>query len=352
MADEAALLVCDRGYLRHQKAWRRSVAEKAPCPVYQVESDVVVPVEVTSKKAEYAARTIRPRIHREWDRFLTEFESVQLEKPIQTPVEGLDLKDIDEVIQRLELGTEPSTVESHFTGGTREAKRRFSRFLEQKLLKYSDHRNQPQTDDVSGMSPYLHFGQVSPVYLAVEARRLLAVAPRDVETFLEELIVRRELAVNFVEYTPDYDSFESLPQWARATLERHRDDRRSHLYTTLELASARTHDPYWNAAMREMVHTGFMHNYMRMYWGKKILEWSQTPEQGYRTALSLNNKYLLDGRDANSYAGVGWVFGLHDRPWGERSIFGTVRYMAASGLERKCDIQGYVEKVLRLAGPG
>jgi deoxyribodipyrimidine photo-lyase len=198
------------------------------------------------------------------------------------------------------------------------------------------------------MSPYLHFGQVSPVYLAVEARRRLAVAPRDVETLLEELIVRRELAVNFVEYTPDYDSFESLPQWARAALERHRDDRRPHVYTTGELASARTHDPYWNAAMREMVHTGFMHNYMRMYWGKKILEWSRTPAAAYRTTLELNNRYFLDGRDPNSYTGVAWIYGVHDRAWQERPIFGKIRYMAASGLRRKCDIEGYVAKVRKM----
>jgi deoxyribodipyrimidine photo-lyase len=151
--------------------------------------------------------------------------------------------------------------------------------------------------------------------------------------------------MNFVNYTPVYDSCKCLPEWARKTLSEHAKDPREHSYTRRQLENAGTHDEYWNAAMLEMKFTGFMHNYMRMYWGKKILEWSDTPENAFRTALALNNKYFLDGRDANSYAGVAWVFGMHDRAWSERPIFGKIRYMAASGLERKCDIRGYVKKV-------
>ena len=150
-------------------------------------------------------------------------------------------------------------------------------------------------------------------------------------------------------YTPKYDSYACLPQWAQKTLGEHQKDQREYTYTRTQLEDAATHDPYWNAAMREMKHTGFMHNYMRMYWGKKILEWSKLTEQAFRTTLAINNKYFLDGRDPNSYAGVAWVFGLHDRAWFERPIFGKVRYMAASGLERKCDIRAYVNKVDSLA---
>ena len=168
------------------------------------------------------------------------------------------------------------------------------------------------------------------------------------EAFIEELIVRRELAMNFVYYTPEYDNYRCLPDWAKKTLSEHKKDKRDHTYTRRQLEDARTHDEYWNAAMREMKSTGFMHNYMRMYWGKKILEWSNTPEHAYKTTLAINNKYFLDGRDANSYTGVAWVFGVHDRAWFERPIFGKIRYMAASGLERKCDIQAYVEKVADL----
>ena len=168
---------------------------------------------------------------------------------------------------------------------------------------------------------------------------------KDKEAYLEELIVRRELACNYVFHTPDYDSYRCLPDWARKTLSEHADDERPTRYTRSELEAAQTDDPYWNAAMQEMLKTGYMHNYMRMYWGKKILEWCNTPQYAYRTALYLNNKYFLDGRDVNSYANVGWLFGLHDRAWTERDIFGKVRYMNANGLRSKFDIDAYVDWV-------
>src|SRR5215213_5096608 len=232
-------------------------------------------------------------------------------------------------------------------GGTSEAKKVFLRFLKDSFDAYTGHRNQPQKDDVSHMSKYLHFGQISPIWLALEARKASAKTD-NIEGFVEELVVRRELSMNFVLYTPDYDTYSNLPDWAKKTLEEHRSDAREHTYTRKQLESAETHDEYWNAAMKEMIHTGYMHNHMRMYWGKKILEWSISAEQAYATILALNNKYFLDGRDCNAYANVGWIFGLHDRPWGERPIYGTVRSMMAGGLERKFDIERYVEKVERL----
>ncbi|MFZ0428648.1 MAG: deoxyribodipyrimidine photo-lyase [Acidobacteriota bacterium] len=349
LAREAALLVCDRGYLRHQKQWRREVARRALCPTVQVESDVVVPVEVVSDKAEYAARTIRPKIHRHLGEYLIPLEAAPPESlHSKTDIGGEDLSDLDALLTRLGIDRSVEPVERFWTGGTSAAERRFDRFLRESLTAYAASRNQPQTDHVSAMSPYLHFGQISPLYLALEARRRLAMAPEDVAVFLEELIVRRELAMNFVEYCSDYDGYSCLPSWAASTLDRHRGDRRPNLYSLEQLESASTHDPYWNAAMCEMRWTGFMHNYMRMYWGKKILEWSASPEEAFATALHLNNRYFLDGRDPNSFAGVAWVFGLHDRPWQERAVFGTVRYMNARGLERKCDIDAYVRKVGRL----
>jgi deoxyribodipyrimidine photo-lyase len=166
--------------------------------------------------------------------------------------------------------------------------------------------------------------------------------------FLEQLIVRRELAMNFVWFTPDYDRFSCLPDWAKLTLKNHAKDKRETIYTREQLEQSQTHDPYWNAAMTEMRVTGFMHNYMRMYWGKKLLEWSPSPEEAFETLLAINNNYFLDGRDPNSYAGVAWVFGKHDTAWAERPIFGKTRYMNAAGLKRKCDIEGYVEKVKRV----
>ena len=340
----AALIVCDRGYLRHQKAWRRRVAEEAKCAVFQVEADVVVPVERASNKAEYAARTIRPKLQRQLGEFLVAPARQSVRVPFgNKKMPDLDLGDIAALCRKLPLDRSVPPVSEIFRGGTAEARRIFHAFLKSRLGDYAANRGQPQTDDVSHMSKYLHFGQVSPVWLAVEARRHGA-ATKNVATFVEELIVRRELAMNFAEFTPDYDAFASLPRWARATLQKHARDPRPQLYPRAQLEAGATHDPYWNAAMQEMRATGYMHNHMRMYWGKKILEWSRSPAEAHATALALNNKFFLDGRDANSFANIGWVFGLHDRPWGERPIYGTVRCMTAGGLERKCDIQAYVKK--------
>jgi deoxyribodipyrimidine photo-lyase len=345
---DATLLVCDRGYLRHQRAWRDRVAAEAACRVVEVEGDVVVPVDAVSDKREFAARTIRPKIHRRWKEFLTELPEIALQRRARpTGVPTLDLGDIPALIRGLKLDASVPPVSALYRGGTAEAERVFREFCAQRFSRYAAHRNQPQTNDVSHMSKYLHFGQVSPVWLALEARRSGAPA-EDVDTFLEELIVRRELGFNFVRHTPDYDAYATLPAWARTTLAEHRGDLRPRLYTAAQLDDAETVDPYWNAAQREMRASGYMHNAMRMYWGKKILEWSPSPEEAFATALALNNRYFLCGRDPVSYANVLWIFGLHDRPWAERPIFGKVRYMNAAGLERKCDIRGYVAKVERL----
>jgi len=169
------------------------------------------------------------------------------------------------------------------------------------------------------------------------------------ESFLEELIIRRELSMNFVTFNPFYDRLRSLPHWALATLKEHEKDAREYLYSRQEFEEARTHDPYWNAAQREMALTGKMHGYMRMYWGKKILEWSSTPMEAFQTALELNNRFELDGRDPNGFTGVAWCFGKHDRAWAERPVFGKVRYMNANGLRRKFDADLYVRNIAALS---
>jgi deoxyribodipyrimidine photo-lyase len=354
LGKNAAVIVCDRGYLRHQRRWRQKVAVKAACRVVQVESDVIVPLEVVSHKAEYAARTIRPKILRKLGVYLTPFQETDLQRDSTTlDVEGIDLDPVDSLLERMELDRSVGPVNRFFAGGTRQAKKRFDQFVDQRLKEYSNHSNQPQTDDISHMSPYLHFGQVSSLYLALTVKAAgekSRVKADEVAAFLEQLIVRRELAINFVYFTPDYDKYTCIPGWARQSLAEHAADPRPHRYSPRQLEGAKTHDEYWNAAMREMKNTGFMHNYMRMYWGKKILEWSPTPERAFKTTLALNNKYFLDGRDPNSYTGVAWIYGVHDRAWQERPIFGKVRYMAATGLERKCDIAAYVKKVEKPAG--
>ena len=347
---KASLIVCDRGYLNHQKIWRTQVARSAACSVVQVESDAVVPVEVVSNKAEYAARTIRPKIHKHLNEYLVPFKfSIVKKSSLDLKISSLDLKKVGAIPDKLTLDGRVAPVTRFFKGGTSQGKARFEEFIKERLSHYVKNRNQPQFDDISHMSPYLHFGQISPIYLALQIKAAGTRFKEAQEAYLEELIVRRELAMNFVHYTPHYDSYACLPQWARNTLSQHQKDKREYVYSLSRLENAQTHDEYWNAAMREMKTTGFMHNYMRMYWGKKILEWSKTPEQAFQTALAINNKYFLDGRDPSSYAGVLWVFGMHDRAWFERPIFGKIRYMAASGLERKCDIRGYVNKVDSLA---
>ena len=352
LARRASAVVCDRGYLRHQRAWLREVAAEAKCRVVQVESDVIVPVEAASQKAEFAARALRPRIQRQLAEYLQELIPAKVRHRadrLKLPP-SLELRDPEALARTLKLEQSISPVTRYFRGGTGAAEKLFRSFLAERLATYTEHRNQPQTDDVSHMSKYLHFGQISPTWLALEARKHSAEAGNNVATFIEELLVRRELSMNFVHFRDDYDCYESLPAWARQTLTEHRADPRPYHYTRAQLEAAETHDPYWNAAMREMRHTGYMHNYMRMYWGKKILEWSATPEEAFAAALAINNRYFLDGRDANSFANIAWVFGQHDRPWGERPIFGKVRYMNAHGLERKCDIKAYVSKVERLTG--
>jgi deoxyribodipyrimidine photo-lyase len=342
----ASLIVCDRGYLRHQKTWRTQLARSASCGVVQIESDVVVPIEVVSQKAEYAARTIRPKIYQHLNNYLVPFKSSALKRSsLDLKIKGLDAKDVGAVLTRLSIDRSITPVTEFFRGGTSQGKAKFDEFKKERLRRYVKNRNQPQTDDISHVSPYLHFGHLSPLYLTLKIKGVDKLLLEDQEAYLEELIVRRELAMNFVNYTFNYDSYTCIPQWAMKTLRQHQKDQREYMYSRGQLENAETHDGYWNAAMREMKMTGFMHNYMRMYWGKKILEWSETPEQAFRTMLAMNNKYFLDGRDPNSYAGVSWVFGVHDRAWFERPIFGKIRYMAASGLERKCDIRSYVKKV-------
>ncbi len=347
LAGQAAMLVCDRGYLRHQKLWRRKLARKVDCLVVEVEADVVVPVAVASDKREYAARTIRPRIHKHLAAFLRRRQSLDAGVDavgLDIPSEPAD--DWSALLEKLSP-TEQPDVSPFYTGGLKEARGRLGAFVRHKLPDYDQLRSDPSLDIQSHLSAYLHFGQISPIEVA------LAVADSQArqanrEAFLEELIVRRELAINYVHYTRDYDSYKALPAWARSTLAKHKTDRRREHYTAEQIESACTDDPYFNAAAKEMVLTGKMHNYMRMYWGKKILEWTKAPRFAHRLALKLNNRYFLDGRDPLSYANVGWIFGLHDRPWQERDIFGQVRYMNAAGLERKFDIGRYVQWVRTL----
>lgn len=346
LADKASEVICDRGYLRHQRQWREKVAGNAPCRVWQVESDTIVPVDVASDKREYAARTIRSQINQSAKEFLHDLATTSLDKDSRRlPVDGEDFSQPQSLLDRLKIDRSVQPC-SEFTGGTSQAKAHLKNFIDQRLSSY-DERNDLLGEHVSYLSPYLHFGQISPVSIALEIQSVRGHRKDNKESFLEELLVRRELAINFVYYEKDYDKLKCLPDWARTTLDEHEDDPREHRYSATQLESAQTHDPAWNAAMIEMKHRGYLHNHLRMYWGKKIIQWTNTTGHAYRTALKLNNRYFLDGRDPNSYANVMWLFGLHDRAHQERKIFGKVRYMSFAGLKRKCDIDSYISKIAR-----
>ncbi len=370
---EAALVVTDAGYLRIQRQWRSRAAETLQCPLIQVESDVVVPVETVSSKEEYAAATIRKKIRRLLPSFVVPLHrrcySGQVKgggRDLPTSGRVIDVTSLDDgSILRLagNIGIDTSIKPVDWiSGGQDEAGRRFKRFLNEKLSAYDALRNDPSRDAQSDLSPFLHFGHLSPLtivlgILAREAqsgrRPVSSAAPGEfrlealsagAQAFIEELVIRRELSANYCRFNPQYDSLKALPAWAYNTLKAHQSDKRPYIYSIEELEEGRTHDRYWNAACREMVERGKMHGYMRMYWGKKIIEWTKDIETAHAYMVYLDNKYFLDGRDMNGYAGIAWCFGKHDRPWKEREIFGKVRYMNSRGLERKFDIKAYAAK--------
>ncbi|KYC49120.1 MAG: Deoxyribodipyrimidine photo-lyase [Candidatus Methanofastidiosum methylothiophilum] len=332
ISNEASLVVVDKSYQRIERSWRKYVSLNIDCPLIEIETNTVVPIEEVSKKEEYAAATIRPKINRLLSQYIVPIDPI---KPIKSAsslgFDSLDLEDINVLIKSLEIDKSVSTAPDLF-GGTSEAKSHLDLFIKTKLDRYDDLRNNPNLDYLSQMSPYLHFGQISPLFIALKIEQTESPGK---ESYLEELIVRRELSMNYVYYNNTYDSFEGLPNWCKRTLELHEKDAREYIYSLKDYENANTHDLYWNAAQNEMMHTGKMHGYMRMYWGKKVIEWSKSPKDAYQ----------LDGRDANGYTGIAWCFGKHDRPWAERKIFGNIRYMNDKGLKRKFDPDAYAKKI-------
>ena len=342
----AGLLVSDFDPLRVKRDWRSSVAGSIKVPFMEVDAHNIVPCRVASEKLEFAAHTFRPRVKGKLDRYMVPFPPLK-KHPFgragqESPVDWQDLPG------RLKVDRGVGEV-SWAVPGPGAGRRVLRKFLKEGLTRYDEDRNDPVKEAQSGLSPWLHFGQLSAQRVALEV--LGAGKGPGSEAFLEELVVRRELADNFCFRNREYDSVSSFHPWALKTLDAHRPDRRSPVYSARELDQAGTHDPYWNAAQMQMVKTGKMHGYMRMYWAKKILEWSPSPEEAMEAAIALNDRYELDGRDPNGYAGIAWsIGGVHDRAWGERAIFGKIRYMNARGLERKFDMGAYVEKWGREGG--
>ncbi len=336
---KAALLVTDFDPLRLKRAWKMDVARNLDAPIYEVDAHNIAPCWLASPKQEYGAYTFRPKIHRLLPDFLTEIPELQ-EHPHK--LGSGDRIPWQDILQNHPADRTVPEVD-WLTSGETAARRRLDYFLEEKLAHYSRDRNDPNKDGQSNLSPYLHFGHLAAQRVALEVRR--AKAPKEAKhDFLEELIVRRELSDNFCFYNQNYDDFKGFPAWAQKTLNAHRRDAREFLYSPEELEQARTHDDAWNAAQREMVLTGKMHGYMRMYWAKKILEWTASPEEALQLAIYLNDRYELDGRDPNGYTGIAWsIGGVHDRAWKERPIFGKIRYMSLSGLKGKFALADYLK---------
>ncbi len=342
----ACAVVVDEDYINVGRQWRAQAARLLDIPLVQVDAETIVPGR-NSRKEEWGAYTLRPKILKVLDQHMIAMPENHIDRPWTAEIDNtIDLTgaDVDLLVESLHtehrVGPDPFRV-----GGISAAEKRLSDFIENGLPRYQEERNDIGVDVCSGLSPYLHFGHISSLQVA------LAVGASDapdecVDAFLEQLIVRRELAINFCLYNHNYASLSGAPEWAKKTLREHRNDPRSELYTVEELEAAETGDELWNASQTELVKTGKIHNYMRMVWAKKMLEWLPTPEEALSCAVYLNDKYALDGRDPNGYANIGWcIYGKHDRPFGERPIFGKVRYMSTKATKAKTHWRDYIARV-------
>ncbi len=319
---DPATVYLDFSPLRGPQAVRERIAHGASYPVYEVDTHNVVPVWVTSDKQEYAARTIRPKIHRRLDEYLVEPGQVE-----HHPHQMKRAPDSESPGPGARLAFQNQRTTVLLSSRENAARTMLDHFIHERLAAYAEDRNDPVLDAQSDLSPYFHFGQLSSLRAVLSVRSYAEEHPNDrriqasTSAFIEQIVVRKELADNFCHYNFDYDNWNGLPAWARKTLDQHREDPRDYLYTLKEFEAAATHDAAWNAAQREMTTTGKMHNYMRMYWSKKILEWTPDPETAIEIAVTLNDRYELDGYDPNGYANILWsIGGLHDRPWQERPV--------------------------------
>jgi len=335
-------LVSDFDPLKIKRKWKKNLAKKINIPFYEVDAHNIVPCWIASGKQEYGAYTIRPKISRLLPEYLDRFSIIKINK--------IKWKGPEPVINWSKITEDSRYVNKNFKAnkiipGESEAKKVLKRFIDNKLNTYNDYRNDPTEDNLSCLSPYIHFGHISAQRIALGIIDS-AVSEEKKDSFLDELIIRRELSDNYCFYNSNYDSFGGFPEWAQKTLNNHRLDRRDYIYSVEEFEEARTHDRLWNAAQLEVVVKGKMHSYMRMYWAKKILEWSESPEEAQDIAIYLNNKYELDGRDPNGYTGIAWSMGgVHDRAWKERSIFGKIRYMSYEGSKSKFDVNLYIKSI-------
>ena len=345
LAKNAALIVTDDFPCFIIPDHNRAIVKRAEIPVYAVDSNGVIPMS-RFEKEEFAARTIRPKIKKLLPDYFVEFKEQKIavkagDLKVDCPDTNVNAGNIADLIKECQIdhSVKPSNV---YHGGTANGRKRLKYFVEKILPAYDASRNKPQIDGCSRLSSYLHFGFLSPLEIAFAVSD--ADAPQAAkDAYLEELIVRRELSYNFTRFNTKYDSLEALPDWAKATMREHADDKREIIYSLEELENCQTYDELWNASQLEMNVSGEIHNYVRMLWGKNVIAWTRSYEEAFAILDHLNNKYCLDGRNPNSYAGILWCFGKHDRPWMERPIFGKMRYMTTGSTGRKFDAKEYIE---------
>ena len=351
IAEHAALLVTDDFPCFIIPKHNAAIVEKAEIPVYAVDSNGIIPMSKFEKE-EFAARTIRPKIHKILDQYFVPFEETKvkiksLDLKIDCPDTEVSEKNLQKLVHECEINhaVKPSPI---YHGGTINGRKRLKHFVEKILPNYDETRNKPEIDGSSRLSSYLHFGFLSALEVALAVKN--SDAPKaSKDAYLEEIIVRRELSYNFTRHNPKYDSIEALPDWVQKTMRKHADDERPEIFTLEQMENCETYDEIWNASQREMNATGEVHNYTRMLWGKLVIQWTRTYEEAFAVLEELNNKYCLDGRNPNSYAGILWCFGKHDRPWMERPIFGQMRYMTSGSTGKKFNSKKYIEWTKSLA---
>lgn len=334
-------LVTDFDPLKEKRVWKDRAFQGLNAHVYEVDAHNIVPCWAASTHQEYGAYTLRPKLHRYLPVYFEEYPEVAAHPiPWRGEPDDFSLESTMEWLKPEAWGDEVTWIRP----GEAAAKEALGSFIATRLGGYRLNRGDPVEKSQSDLSPYLHFGQLSAQRVALSIIGCQCHKP-SADAFLEELLVRRELSDNYCLYNDNYDASQGFPQWARKTLDDHRGDRRDYIYTPEEFEAAKTHDPLWNAAQQEMKERGKMHGYMRMYWAKKILEWSESPEEALRIAILLNDRYELDGRDPNGYAGIAWsIGGVHDRAWKERPIFGKIRYMGRKGMDAKFDTGAYIAR--------
>jgi deoxyribodipyrimidine photo-lyase len=354
LSKEAAAIVADDYPAFYPRTLNGRVPNEVDVAYYAVDSSCIVPMSVHTKR-EYGAYTIRPKIHRVLAKYLQPPADLKVKHAFKLPVPSVHTtvseKDIQNLVSSCDIdhSVPPST---RYGGGRVPAERLLDHFLEHNLRRYDKGRNQPSEHATSELSPYLHFGQISSLEIALAVQAYAKKHKLIPDAYLEELIVRRELAFNYCRYVDDPGSLTNLPEWCQENMRKHARDKREHVYTTKQFEDAETGDELWNATQNEMRLRGKIHGYYRMYWGKKIIEWSRTYEDAAQTMIDIHTKYALDGRDPNTYTNILWCFGLHDRPWFERPVFGSMRYMSLEGMKRKTDTAAYIAEIMQLEKTG